>query len=310
MGFFEFLGNELDGFFELMNVSVGSEMAEQLSILFSAYLTMTIIIKGYETIMGIAQSPISELIWDFSKKCLIIVFALNYGGYLDFVVDAVNGIHSWAGGGFSVYENLDILGDKAHKLAMLAYDKSSGGFSLGFLIGVFAQVLILIGYFIIATPAFLVLLLTTFTLKIILMLAPVIIACIFFGWLKGIFTQALNILISNILTVMIVSILLNSLSKYIANFIRYADNSIENNVDSIYIGFQFLVFAIVFGNIIKKATDIAKELGVASIESTGKSIARGTSEKTKNVANNTAKATDKAGGLIQSYRNRRKNIGM
>ena len=306
MGFFETLGNEIDKFFMLMNTAVGSELAQQLSLLFSAYLTMTVVIKGYETMFGISQSPVTELIWDFSKKALIMTFALNYGGYLDFALNAVNGIHSWAGGGTSVFSTLDELGVKAKELSAVAFDKSTGGFTFGFLIGVFAQFLILVGFFVIAVPAFIVLIITSFTLKVILMLAPVIIACIFFSWFKPMFTQALNILISNILTVMIVSILINSLSRYVSGMIAYSNNSIENNVDSIYIGLQFLIFAIVFSAIIKKATDIAKELGVASIEATGKAIANSTKNSTISGAKATGTGIAKAGSSIQSYRNRRK----
>ena len=47
----------------------------------AAILTVVIMYKGFQTLAGRTQSPIRELVWDISKKLLIMMFVLNINGW-------------------------------------------------------------------------------------------------------------------------------------------------------------------------------------------------------------------------------------
>ncbi len=299
MGLFTYISAQTDSFFNLLKISAGTALAQQIAVFFSAYLTITVMIKGYETMAGLSQSPVTELAWDFGKKAIIITFALNYAGWLDMVIEALNGLHHWSAGGTSTYENLDKVFENIKKIADLAYDKAGSGITAA-IIGGLAEIIIYLSFLVgCALPAFVILLLTTFTLKIMLMLTPIIIGCLFFGWLKNVFTQGLNIFLSNLFTVLIITILLNTLDNFILKFIELSTDNLKNGMDSLYVSFKIFTFSAVFFVIIKTAASIAKELAVTSIESIASSGIKGTGKDITNGVKG-AKATAKGIGATAS----------
>ena len=50
----------------------------------AAILTVVIMYKGFQTLAGRTQSPIKELVWDISKKLLIM---MNKQGYINLLIN-------------------------------------------------------------------------------------------------------------------------------------------------------------------------------------------------------------------------------
>ena len=109
MYFFQVLGVKIDEIFAYLETGVNSTMMQQLSILIAISITLFVMYKGFQTLLGKSKDPIRELIWDLFMKVIAITFALNVDGWLTLVTEAMNGLHTWAGGGVSLFSELDAL---------------------------------------------------------------------------------------------------------------------------------------------------------------------------------------------------------
>ncbi len=123
---FQTLGLSIEQIINAIRQTGTSDKIAELMVLFSIIITLVIMYKGYEVLMGKSQSPIRELTWDIAGKLLVITFALNLGGWLDLVIGAMDGIYEWAGGGAQMYQNLDEMFANTAKLANTIWGKSSG----------------------------------------------------------------------------------------------------------------------------------------------------------------------------------------
>ena len=78
----------------------------------AAILTVVIMYKGFQTLAGRTQSPIKELVWDISKKLLIMMFVLNINGWFTQSKELCDAFYDWASGGENFYGKLDTITDK------------------------------------------------------------------------------------------------------------------------------------------------------------------------------------------------------
>lgn len=89
---FQTLGESIQQIIDAIRQVGTSDKVAELSVLLSIIITLVIMYKGYEVLMGTSQSPIRELTWDIAGKLLAITFALNIGGWLTLVINAMDGI--------------------------------------------------------------------------------------------------------------------------------------------------------------------------------------------------------------------------
>lgn len=54
--------------------------------------TIYIMWRGYQTLAGKLSTPMEDVMWDIMRMAIILSFVANINGYLDGVIDAVNGI--------------------------------------------------------------------------------------------------------------------------------------------------------------------------------------------------------------------------
>ncbi len=259
--FFTNIGKIIDSIFDLVENAGASNLMNQLTVLFSISITITIMIKGYQFLAGKSQEPVKDLIWDISLKMIIITFALNIGGWLDLVTNAMEGINQWAGGGQSLYAEMDKLFAKTRDLANIIKDKGSwGGGAVG-------RIIVYIGFAIGALPALIIIITTSFTLKVLIMIAPFMIFALFYGWLKNMFTQWLSLFFANTLTVLIVTLIFNAVIKKFNYFIGFSSNLVKNDsLDVIFVAMQVVILGILLSVLIGIARSIAKEIATVSIE--------------------------------------------
>lgn len=270
MKFFQHIGDQIDSIFVIMeNSATNSTLLHQLTVIISISITLTVMIKGYAALAGKSQDPIRELMWDMVIKMVIIVFVLNIDGYLTMVLRAMEGIQQWASGGESIYAKLDELFGKTNELADYLYRSTPNTFG-GALSGVLAKALAYIGFALGVLPALIVVIVTSFTLKIVLILAPFMFFALLYGWLKNMFSQWLSLFFSNILTVLIVTLVLNALIDQMSGFIDYQKGGV-GSLDAIMIGLQVLIFGIILSVLINIAKAIAEKIATVSIEGIGQS---------------------------------------
>ncbi|EKT6441826.1 type IV secretion system protein, partial [Campylobacter jejuni] len=95
---FQTLGKSIQQIVDAIRQVGTNDKVAELSVLLSIIITLVIMYKGYEVLMGRSQSPIRELTWDIVGKLVAITFALNLGGWLDLTISTMDGLYEWAGG--------------------------------------------------------------------------------------------------------------------------------------------------------------------------------------------------------------------
>ena len=260
MYFFQKLGVKIDEIFAYLETGVNSTMMQQLSVLIAISITLFVMYKGFQTLLGKSKDPIRELIWDLFMKVIAITFALNVDGWLTLVTEAMNGLHSWAGGGVSLFSELDALFEATVKLENALSDK--GNMVSAFFYGV----IIYAGFIVGSLPALFLIITTTFTLKILILVAPFMFFALMYGWTKNMFTQWLNLLIANTLTVLVVSLILKST---VDMFIKYQLFLVKEvaNIDPFLTSIQVLIYGLLLALFINISKVLAERLAQVSMES-------------------------------------------
>ena len=260
MYFFQVLGVKIDEIFAYLETGINSTMMQQLSVLIAISITLFVMYKGFQTLLGKSKDPIRELIWDLFMKIIAITFALNVDGWLTLVTEAMNGLHSWAGGGVSLFSELDALFEATVKLENALSDK--GNMVSAFFYGV----IIYAGFIVGSLPALFLIITTTFTLKILILVAPFMFFALMYGWTKNMFTQWLNLIIANTLTVLVVSLILKST---VDMFIKYQLFLVKEvaNIDPFLTSIQVLIYGLLLALFINISKVLAERLAQVSMES-------------------------------------------
>lgn len=260
MYFFQKLGVKIDEIFAYLETGVNSTMMQQLSVLIAISITLFVMYKGFQTLLGKSKDPIRELIWDLFMKVIAITFALNVDGWLTLVTEAMNGLHTWAGGGVSLFSELDALFEATVKLENALSDK--GNMVSAFFYGV----IVYAGFIVGSLPALFLIITTTFTLKILILVAPFMFFALMYGWTKNMFTQWLNLLIANTLTVLVVSLILKST---VDMFIKYQLFLVKEvaNIDPFLTSIQVLIYGLLLALFINISKVLAERLAQVSMES-------------------------------------------
>lgn len=263
MYFFQDLEKSINVLFTVLeNNSVQNRITE-LSNLVAISITLYIMYKGFQTLYGKSKDPIRELVWDLFMKTVVIMFALNTNGWLDLVINAMNGLYDWAGGGTDLYARLDVILDRTQELASIVYDKAGSGMTDA-IVGSFYVVLVYIGFAIGILPSLTIIISTTFTLKLLIMVAPLMFFALMYGWTKNMFTQWLSLVFANTLTVLFVAVFFERVSDIFESFIVHSKSS---TLDASSIVFQVIVIGLVLSMLVSISKVLAERLAQASMES-------------------------------------------
>lgn len=294
MYFFQKIGDKIDDIFSLIDNAATSSLMTELSILFSISITIMITIKGYAVLAGKTNDPIREIAWDLVLKAVIMTFALNIGGWLTLVTEAMDGIHQWAGGGVSLYAEMDNLLAITKKVGDMAYEKGNW-FS-----GTISEGLVYLGFFIGSIPALIITIVTSFTLKILMMIAPFMFFALFYGWLKNMFTQWLSLFFANTLAVLSVTLIFSAVISEFNSFISISGDGIKDGVDPFYIGIQVIIVGVLLVVLIYVAYHIAEKVATVSMESVMKSSFGRTLQDGKNIGGASGSAAGRSYTVVKT----------
>ncbi len=279
MDVFQKLGSMINEILDFLKTQTNSDIITTLASLIAVTITIQVIFKAYLTLAGKLNDPIREVIFDLVLKMLIAIFALNVGGWLDLTKEAMQELHNSFSGGVNLYAVLDAKLDSVLQLnaKLIENSKFWDGTLFSALIGV---ALNLISFMIGIVPAFVVMLTTDITLRLILLLAPIVIFARLYGWFKNIFTQWLGIFIGNLLTVYMVGMLLNQFSLKYGEFLDLVQDK-AGEVDAIGIGMQGVMYGFLLFMLLKTVVTIAEKLAQVSIEGVGQSALSQTNQDTR-----------------------------
>ena len=263
MNFFKDLESWINNLFNILENSSVQSKISQLGTLIAISITLFVMYKGFQILFGKSKDPIRELIWDLTMKAIIITFALNVGGWLDLVINAMKGLYEWAGGGTNLYSQLDLIFDKTRELADIVYDKAGSGITDA-VVGTVYMILVYIGFLIGILPSLIIIITTTFTLKLLILIAPIMFFSLMYGWTKNMFTQWLSLVFANTFTVLFVATFFGSVITIFQDFIVHSQGS---ETDPAPIVLQVIVTGIVLSMLVGISKVLAERLAQASMES-------------------------------------------
>ncbi|APA60634.1 type IV secretion system protein [Campylobacter coli] len=264
MNFFQFLGESIQQIIDAIRQVGTSDKVAELSVLLSIIITLVIMYKGYEVLMGTSQSPIRELTWDIAGKLLAITFALNIGGWLTLVINAMDGIYEWAGGGTQMYKTLDEMYANTAQLANIIWAKSSG--VGGAILAIVAMLLCYVGFVIAVVPTLAIFVITTFTQTLLVITAPIVFWLLIFKSTKNVFTQWIGLLLSNTLVILLVGLFLSVFIEQISGWISLLSSKIQAGAEVLGISIFFVIASLVLVIMIISAKLYAEKIANVSME--------------------------------------------
>ncbi|EAJ1255036.1 type IV secretion system protein [Campylobacter lari] len=264
MKLFQTLGESIQQIIDAIRQTGTSDKVSELSVLLSIIITLVIMYKGYEMLMGRSQSPIRELTWDIAGKLLAITFALNLGGWLDLVISAMDGIYEWAGGGTQMFQNLDEMFANTMKLADTIWAKTSG--IADSLMAVVAMLLCYIGFAIAVVPTLAILVVTTFTQTLLVIVAPIIFWLLVFKATKNVFTQWIGLLLSNTLVILLVGLFLQTFMGQMSNWISYFIEETQTGGEVLKTSIFYVIASLILVIMIISAKLFAEKVANVSME--------------------------------------------
>lgn len=251
-------------------------VSPQVSVLQSVllgYLTLWVMAKGFLILAGKIDDPLKDLLYNAAIKAIVISVVFS-PTWINGVSDAINGLHEWAGGDVSLYARLDDMFEQVINMGSIMEDRD-GNFEFT---GFFCQIAVIIAFAIVSIPAIGIIIVADFTLKILIMLSPIMIFTLLFDWIKPIFEKWLQLILNNTLTVLLVGLSFNILSnEYQTVIAQSLANSQNGSVGVLTITSDLFFTSLIILILILLSRGIARELTFVSIESiaaaTGKQIA-------------------------------------
>ncbi|ELV8302268.1 type IV secretion system protein [Campylobacter coli] len=261
---FQTLGKSIQQIVDAIRQVGASDKVAELSVLLSIIITLVIMYKGYEVLMGTSQSPIRELTWDIAGKLLAITFALNIGGWLTLVINAMDGIYEWAGGGTQMYKTLDEMYANTAQLANIIWAKSSG--VGGAILAIVAMLLCYVGFVIAVVPTLAIFVITTFTQTLLVITAPIVFWLLIFKSTKNVFTQWIGLLLSNTLVILLVGLFLSVFMEQVSTWIKYFAKVAQAGDEVLGTSIFFVIASLVLVIMIISAKLYAEKVANVSME--------------------------------------------
>ena len=270
MNFFQSLGTFVSNIFTFLNSSDIQTIIQALVSLFSITVTLWVMLEAYKSFAGKSDRPLQELVWKITSAMLVIAVATNQNGFMETLKVAFEGLHHLMSGDINLFAKLDKLFDEAIKLANTTYQATPSSIG-GAILGALCILLIYIGFVIGAVPTFLIIVFTELTLKLLLLLLPIAVFALAFGFSKQIFNQWLNLFISNALTILIVGLIMSAVMGTYTDFQTSLISNVGNNIEPMGVALQSFIMGIIMLGLVKVAHSIAEKLGTVSIEAISKS---------------------------------------
>ena len=264
----------------------------------AAILTVVIMYKGFQTLAGRTQSPIKELVWDISKKLLIIMFVLNINGWFTQSKELCDAFYDWASGKQNFYGQLDTITDK-YVEAMNSFYKSIsvGLFDSTNIVGpVWCMLCLTIGYIFIVLAFAFTLITAQLTNTLLIFVLPIALFALMWERTKQMFGQWLNMFISNLIVLILYSSLANLVIRVFEKTFTIT-GEISANYPFYSKGISILLTSIMLVVAIKMVVQIAQGLASVSLDSGAGAAAAGVMGSTGAAIGMTGKLDKAAGGM-------------
>jgi Type IV secretory pathway, VirB6 components len=283
----------MDGFEGVLD-GVAATTGGWMAYLFSAstialYLTW----RGYQMMAGKLSRPAEDIIWDVSKMLVIMIFVTNAGGYLDLVSDAISGLRDGVSGGFSIWERLDTVWEKAQQLGEDLYTQDDANYVKAK--GLLAQGLVWGGVALLVGITAIINLIAELMLRLMLATAPIFIFCLMWSWFRDMFSNWLKTILSCILTTYFSGIALTVVMNYLDYILAGATDA--NDANYLTLAVQVLLGAVGAAAVMLLSWKLANALAGASAQGAAQGLA---SAGIGSAGKNSANAAGTAGSTVSN----------
>ena len=264
----------------------------------AAILTVVIMYKGFQTLAGRTQSPIKELVWDISKKLLIMMFVLNINGWFTQSKELCDAFYDWASGGENLYGKLDGITDAYLTTMSSLYEAIKlPVFGKAIVIGpIWCMLCLTIGYIFIALAFAFTLITAQLTNTLLIFVLPIALFALMWERTKQMFGQWLNMFISNLIVLILYSTLADLVLKHLTNTFS-AVSSIGENYPFFSEGLKALFMSAILVIAIKMVVQIAQGLASVSLDSGAGAVTAGVMGSTGAAVGMAGKAGKAVGGM-------------
>ncbi|EBC8744752.1 type IV secretion system protein [Salmonella enterica] len=175
--------------------------------------TIYIMWRGYQTLAGKLSTPMEDTMWDIMRMAIILSFVANISGYLDGVIDAINGLKEGFSGSDNIWQLLDSLWNNAKVLGKTLHDMDNSTYIKDE--GMTAQFYVWLGIFVLMIITAFVSMIAEVMILLLSITAPIFIFCLMYGFLRPMFNNWLQNIFAAILTILLSSLSLRIVVNYL-----------------------------------------------------------------------------------------------
>lgn len=260
------IGYVVDNLLETLQQMSLDDKLQQLQLLLSGIITLSIMYKGYMVLAGKSQDPIRELVWDLGRKAFILSFVMGSGMWLFYSIDAVRGIYEWVGGGIDFYEKLDGLASSVLNYIQILWNWGKvrdGSITLA----VFMIVIIGICFVAICFELFFSIIACSVSNTFLIIALPLALFCLMFQATKQVFTQWCQLLLSNTFTLLFLFMFSSFCGSAIATIFDVTKLKEIEVVNMVQQALEVVLISFVLIQIIKVIKSLAQNLAQVSLDS-------------------------------------------
>ncbi|MHA8629230.1 TrbL/VirB6 family protein [Klebsiella pneumoniae] len=227
----------------------------------AASATIYIMWRGYQTLAGKLSTPMEDTMWDIMRMAIILSFVANLGGYLDGVIDAINGIKEGFSGSDNIWQLLDTLWNKAKVLGKTLHDMDDSTYIKDE--GMTAQFYVWLGIFVLMIITAFVSMIAEVMILLLSVTAPIFIFCLMYGFLRTMFNNWLQNIFAAILTIMLSALSLRIVVNYL-NLVLTKATKVADSSTIVELGAQVCLAGICAAILVYLSAKLAAALAGAS----------------------------------------------
>lgn len=235
--------------------------SSMMSGLAATSVSLYILWRGYQTLAGKLSTPAEDVMWDIMRMAIILSFVANVSGYLDGVIDAVNGLKEGFSGSDNIWQLLDTLWDKAKVLGKTLHDMDNSTYIKDE--GMTAQFYVWLGIFVLMIITAFVSMIAEVMILLLSITAPVFIFCLMYGFLRPMFNNWLQNVFAAILTVLFSALSLHIVVNYLNSRLDIA-TKVAANANIVELGAQVCLAGICAAILVYLSAKLATALAGAS----------------------------------------------
>ncbi|HHF9916559.1 TPA: type IV secretion system protein [Escherichia coli] len=227
--------------------------------------TIYIIWRGYQTLAGKLSTPMEDVMWDIMRMAIILSFVANINGYLDGVIDAVNGLKEGFSSSSSIWQLLDTLWHNAKVLGKTLHDLDDSEFIKDE--GTIAELFVWGGVFVLMIITAFVSMVAEVIILLLGITAPIFIFCLMYGFLRPMFNNWLQNIFAGILTILLSSLSLRIVIRYLNSRLALASSG-ANQANIVELGAQVCLAGVCAAILVYISAKLAGALAGASATAT------------------------------------------